>query len=254
LTALGIPSLLLLPGFLIIVAAFGTYRVSTKQANISIGSNLSALSAEGLLLAITCSLATLWIYPFIPLIGRNYLAGYSLADISSLWGFSIITGVTIGLIGFVGVKYTVDRAEQRKQALEQEIQAKRFREGDDALTTLNKLALRSESLRISKIRWKQSDAAGDYLAFLLERDTTGKLWIAPAIKAKTSSLEQFEALNQMLQQGNTRQVLEAIQKAIAANEVSLQWGEGAGIDHPTLIDPALVINDEAAQFIVEPEL
>jgi len=89
LTAVGVPSFLLLPGFLMVLTFALLWRVVEPRTDFP----LKAKAGEFWLVAITLSLLTALMYPVVTGwqgVARNYLKGYGLSDVMSVWFSSII--------------------------------------------------------------------------------------------------------------------------------------------------------------------
>lgn len=179
LTALGVPTFLVLPGFLMVVTFGLLWKVvPSPSGQARKDFPLAAKSPELWLVAISLSILAAAVYPLITGgLGdrRSYLEGYDLVDVIRVWMGSIL----IALVAFL-VMHSVGRwqaAQQRKR--EEERRKSVFSPGDDPLSVLRKLKLQGAPVYRERADVKLDGRVRR--AFLLRRDGD-RYWIAPGIE------------------------------------------------------------------------
>jgi hypothetical protein len=170
LTLIGVPSFLLLPGFLVlltikIVWSLGWFKGKGQPAEFP----LKVKSAEFALVATTVSLFVTGGYS---LLLHNLLDGYGLRDIINVWLLSVFF---IGFLGYVAVA-SVYRWHWRRVTPSSE---------DEPIPFLGKLGRRGLSINLERAEFSRTinNQNAIQTAFLLEsRDDAGEtIWVAPAI-------------------------------------------------------------------------
>jgi hypothetical protein len=172
LTALGVPSFLLLPGFLVIVA-FTLISKMRKQETIE-GESVWKLGVNPYVWAISITLSGLiaFLYPIVHKwtlgTARNYLDGYGLYDVVVVW----VGSIGIGVLAWVVVKSL------------QNFWAWLFvpSEEDSAAITLRKLYLQGLGTSLEQIDYTVDQES--YKAFLLQKRKRKqeKIWVGPFIQ------------------------------------------------------------------------
>jgi hypothetical protein len=188
---LGIPSLLLLPGALMILTFLSVLPMLTGWPEID-------WKKPGLLIAaIILSAIAAMVYPWLTgLIGteRNYLRGYSLRDIIYVWLGSIVAGLIPALVVSY-LKYRRDRAEVARDALYYPLTS------DGPLDILTKLVRNGASFKLRR-------APAPDLWLILPFARSNEEWLV-----KQAIVEPASADNQALERGGkVEQALEAIEK------------------------------------------
>jgi hypothetical protein len=169
LTAIGVPSFLLLPGFLIVVAFRMLWtRVSPQQPM-----DIDPKSAEFWLIAILLSLGATFVYPLLTRwLGspRNYIEGYGLRDIVNVWFGSV--GV-----GFVFWAFWVGTSELKTRVRAQKIPSP----DDGPLEILRKLARNRRGIGLEQV--DITLASQSQRAFVILPAKTGQtaMWVAPSM-------------------------------------------------------------------------
>jgi hypothetical protein len=139
LTTVGVPSLLLLPGFLILTLWMLLWRLSGLKVSFFKKSDaeeffVSVKSAEFWLVAITFSLAMFWLAPTVT--GVGYQDPYRLLDIAKLWGISLAIGLVLYFAAL-----SLDRVLKARAAAA--AAQRTLTSNDDVLTAIEKMAIRS---------------------------------------------------------------------------------------------------------------
>ncbi|HLA80365.1 MAG TPA: hypothetical protein VJP78_01865 [Thermoleophilia bacterium] len=177
LTLLGIPSLFLLPGFLMIVAfrmLWGRTKTEAERNTFFLKPN----STDFWFVAISLSLLVALLYP--PATGlilrarRNYLEGYGLYDIFVLWFGSLLLSAGFYL-AYDGLRALRARFVQLRMAKTVPTTL------DDPAETLRKLAHNKLNLKRERALVRVEDT--EYAVFLLQNRIGGQteFWVAPRI-------------------------------------------------------------------------
>lgn len=217
LKALGIPTLLLLPGFLVMVSA----AVMWRWKRLRLESDPSTFpfaytSPEFITAGITCSL--LIAASFELLSQRDYLRTYGLADIMWTWATSLGLGAGGCAVGML----------LRKEAF----RARTPSPEDDPETTLKKLAKRGMGLRLQTQDVKLGTESR--LAFLLEpipADAAQLFCVSPAIRIKAPMELKLQSnlkacLTENDGEGNPKSLLKLLRKH--RGQVTLEWDPSTG--------------------------
>jgi hypothetical protein len=191
LTLLGVPSFLVLPGFLFLVTMSAAWRLGWRpeRKKSDKAFPLPAKQAEFWLVAIAGSFLALPIYR---LMGLEYLERYSLNDIVQVWMVSIVAGLLIYLV----IVVLVDKWDRHKARWQ-------ISERDDPIPLLRKLAKQGLSLNRPAVEWKRGEeVVRGFLAEPQEKLSTGHAWIAPpiAVSVRTHEPTFNERLERALNQ------------------------------------------------------
>jgi hypothetical protein len=168
--AAAVPSLLVLPGFLLVA----TLGFLAKQASPRIVAHVPDPSGPYFwLLAVTSSLVAMPVYRLIT--GRWYFDTYDFTDIVVLWFASIAIGILVFLVWWVA-----DGLYQRNREP---------RTGDDPVTLLRKLARTGGTPRLPHGPVQRMPGPVAVLPFPVERDAT-KRWVAPRIRVTVAAADE----------------------------------------------------------------
>jgi hypothetical protein len=222
LTALGVPTFLVLPGFLMVVTFGLLWKLSPSPSGQARKEfPLAAKSAELWLVAVSLSMLAAAVYPQITEhFGgrRSYLEGYDLVDVIRVWTGSILVAV----VAFLLQDAVVSRiAAQRRKRI--------FSPGDLPLAVLRKLKLQNATVYRQRVDVKLDGQIRR--AYLLQRDGD-RIWIAPGIRlvgldqADAASKKSIEG--QLTQKGDPGALAELIEGA--RNGVRAEWDPGYGFD------------------------
>jgi hypothetical protein len=172
LKVLGIPSFLLLPGFLMVtVFLFLRRRIAAEQEIL-----LEAKSAEFWMIAITLSLISAPLYPRITsLFGapRDYMTQYGLRDVFQVWIGSVTIGCLASVI-YAGVESLIQRIKEKL------MRARTFSEQDSPLAILRKLAKLDTDL--SRIEYIEVEKSGKKEEGFLIKRAEKELWLVQPIE------------------------------------------------------------------------
>jgi hypothetical protein len=171
LEAVNVPSLLMLPGALMVMTVVFLRRHWAPRVE----SRLTVVNPEFWLIAVALSIGAAYAYRWITAwLGkpRDYLARYGLEDIFRLWLGSLAAGLLIYL-GWMGGAALWRRLGARRRA--RLVPAPT----DRPSAALRKLARTENTLVLPQIRWQVE--GGTQQAFELARAEGGTLWVAPPI-------------------------------------------------------------------------
>jgi len=168
---IGVPSFLLLPGFLMVMVFMAIWN-RFQQPQIT----LTAATAKFWLIAITLSLLTAPLYPVITdIVGspRNYLVGYGLFDVVLVWFGSIIAASYVCLLILGGI--TLYKYYQKIRKIPTPY--------DSPLEILEKLIHLKQNYPLNEATYKKNDKTEKCFVLLEAGDD---VWLAPPIEIKFS--------------------------------------------------------------------
>jgi hypothetical protein len=169
LTVLGVPTLLFLPGFLILVTVQLLWDFKVLKSKHDSGQfTLEAKSAPFWMLAVTLSMPVLLGYRLW--IGRQFPRYYNLADLVTIWFASLVLGGFSYAVVMLVRNYSLGRRS--------------LSEGDEALDVLKKLP--NLGLGTSLTRYNLGTAAAPQNVFLFEPPDEHRemSWIGPAVEVR----------------------------------------------------------------------
>lgn len=213
LVALGVPSMLLLPGFLAIAAMILLWRMGLRPAGLPADREfpLQAKSPELWFAAISLSLV-FYAIPFMA--GRDLRQGYGLSTIQRLW----LLSAAVGAFSY-GLGVTAQRIWSRRRRSGEE--RLRWSASDDPIQVLRKLAERGHDPMLPRAKVKISGK--EYTMFVLAEGE--KTWVCPGIvirwaddpgeslaafEAQSKAGGDCEALAEALTLGQGRQEIESV--------------------------------------------
>jgi hypothetical protein len=225
---LGIPSLLLLPGILMIITFAALFGALTHRPAID------AKQPILLVIAVLLSFLTVPIYPWFTRltlgVPRNYLHGYDLEDVIYLWTMSIVLGAVVAIIAAA-----IDRWLWNRQP----------HETDKPIVVLRKLSSRRVSeFRLAGYRKRPANEGGPVgplmLALPFGKADDGKMWLVPRvrpyrIKETPSAHNRIDRIGQILESFDNPQnkipdadgeLLRTLRAGLAASEIRLIWDNG----------------------------
>ncbi|MFZ1217696.1 MAG: hypothetical protein WAO00_00315 [Chthoniobacterales bacterium] len=167
LTAIGVPSFLLLPGFLMLLIFGMLWNAAVKIKPIALDFKQPQFWAGAILL----SLSTALVYPLVT--GRNYLQGYSFKDVCYVWfGSAGVGAIAWAIAIFV-------RSRRARRAAE-EARRRTFSKDDTPVEALRKLARKGLGFELEPVNIQLQGQA--VRAFLLEQGQGDQAhWVAPSI-------------------------------------------------------------------------
>ena len=243
---LGIPSLLFLPGVLMIVTSAALYSLVSRRPPIDVKQPVL------LALAVMLSFAAALIYPALTQhwfgAPRNYLHGYDLRDVAVLWVLSVAAG------GIAGAFY----------ALAQGWRNRTFQPnaGDTQLDVLRKLRRHGvRGFNLVQVQSRPANAAGAPGPILLVLPfgtvNPGERWLVPraAVSPANDSqraLDRVTTITDALQAvenstpGADDALLRAVKDGVSKTEITLQW-DNQEAQGPRKIDDANYVSAGVAK-------
>ncbi|HWN44747.1 MAG TPA: hypothetical protein VNW71_21165 [Thermoanaerobaculia bacterium] len=229
LTALGVPTFLVLPGFLMVVTFGLLWKVvPSPSGQARKDFPLAAKSAELWLVAISLSIFSAAVYPLVTesLGGRrSYLEGYGLVDVIRVWMGSIL----FALVAFLVMDFVGRRREAQQRRREEEQRKRIFTPADTPIAVLRKLKLQNGTVYRDRVNVKLDGQVRR--AYLLQRDGD-RIWIAPGIRlvgldqANAASKKDIEG--QLTQEGDPGTLADLIEGT--RNSVRAEWDPGYEFD------------------------
>lgn len=222
LTALGLPSFLFLPGFLVLVA-FRLIRASFGWPKHEHMPWSEAKSADFALVAITLSIVAALVYPLLTdLIGpkRSYLNGYSIKDIVAVWAGAIIVGIALS-VAWRAVENAAAKVKARAVPT--------VAGGPDDLLTF----IAREK---SQVLFPQVTLVGGNRQWLLVHGSfAGKeVWVAPTIKVRVDAGAPADAFDAAIATNRPKEVKRLLDDYRARTPPLAQivdWNSGDQIRH-----------------------
>lgn len=235
LTALGVPSLLILPGFLMLaVVSLLWYLPKPKAAPASFP--LSPTAPEFWVIAISLSFGmAFWGFPRITAwstgTARTYLTEYGLGDVALLWSASMVVGVVLHLLilgGIAGYDWWLTRRRERHTPAPQ----------DDPLTILRKLHRLGLTIELERLEINEGDRT--YQGFALEPREDGQpsIWIGPAIEVRVTDAAEpglREEIDALLIKKDAQQLAATLEHAQRTGVVGVQWSTSSHLVGPTRV-------------------
>jgi hypothetical protein len=247
LQATAIPSVMLLPGFLLVTTLILLIKASWKTGLLQ----LDLKKPEFWFFSITVSLVIFLLYPWLsgpllsvlfrqPVSSRDYIQGYGFYDILLLWLGAILLGCLIWAVGSAGLWLGLRIRERRREALVPN-------KDDEPFTILRKIAANRQGFDLQEVRYPRD--TGTQPLFLLPSGfpEPGKVWVAPRIQLRwlkddDDLKDEFEDLQSEPQDIQTLiNTLEGWRKP-PTQVIILEWDQGGGaIQGPVLVDEAQVV-------------
>jgi hypothetical protein len=245
LTALGLPSFLILPGFLMIVA----FRLVSKRSVGDESMLKNATNPALWIVAISLSGVMAYVYPYgtklLFGVSRNYLIGYGLVDIINVWLVSILIGLLAYLI-FEVIKFLWRHLFMPAPT-------------DDPVRLLRKLFWQRLGLSLYQLDVKISGT--DRTLFLLERrrNPQATYWLGPYIniewpattpelKAQQATLKQLVGAE--LDDGSARVLANLIERGEKAKVLNASWDQTSGLNGPRQFNKEEITRDPPTKGVI----
>jgi hypothetical protein len=235
LTLVGVPSLLVLPGFLMLTTFGFLWRNAAPRKDFP----LAARSPEFWTAAVALSAFAAVLYPYIT--GwladrsRNYLQGYGLRDVVWVWIGSVLfggLGYLVWMGGAVLVQWSVGRWAERHTPSST----------DGPILELYKL--HRQKLGI-KLRSAEATIGGEKVrVFLLQPLAEGgdTIWVGPSIilewTEEPAEMIYREVQEQLGEHGTAGALAKALERGQAAGALEVRWGRRGQLDRPREVKKA----------------
>jgi hypothetical protein len=230
LTFIGVPSLLFLPGFLILALWMLIWRFPWQQPEVLTAKDdprkffIGGKDPEFWLLGVTLSLI---IFAFARyLAGFGYQQPYGLLDIAKLWIVSLIVGFMAYVVFFI-----LDRRIARYKA------ARKITSTDDVITVLSRIKCRKIDIKKCKmVKSKSSSANHPFKGFQLWSEDQGKtFWLIPPIKCRSRDY-RLDELDWTEKESDTIALYESLKEAKREKLADVNWSTTGGLNGPTKMD------------------
>jgi hypothetical protein len=174
LTLLGIPSLLLIPGVLMLVVLILLWRIPLpRPAGVSPNLPFEEKTIRFWVIAVTLSILMAGIYPHLPG-GVDYLDRYSLADVIGVWFASLFIGALLYVVALV-IAHIYERVA--KWLLRRRTPSATDRPTD----LLRKLGRQGLDLRRERYEFTRNSDA-HYIGYVVQpRNGEASLWFSPPL-------------------------------------------------------------------------
>lgn len=257
LNLLGVPSLLLLPGFLFLI----TWRIlgSLRGTPLAGGFELKPKEAEFWAVAIALSLGFAFLYPLVtelvlPEGQRDYLVAYGLRDLVFVYSAAIVLGMFgYGCWRLIATLQAAYKARQLSRSVPLA--------GDSAIAILAKLALARGEIELPIVHLKGTQP--DLELFELHPWTTAdEVWVVPPIHLKmkdrfASADESRDAYN-ALQRVTTAQGVDAAATSQIINDGKskgwwkVDWDVVGAVNGPTsVMQDAVISLHQQGRLVIE---
>jgi succinate dehydrogenase hydrophobic anchor subunit len=236
--ALGVPSFLLLPGFLMVT----TFLAFRKRLPFGSPSTVTAKSTEFWLFAITLSLLAAFLYPIMTGVfgtSRDYLKGYEVKDVFQVWMGAVISGV-VWWLGYESLRKF--SAYLRNKYIEFLKRRKTPSEKDSPTDVLRKLARAHVKFPLKQADVTISGKSERY--FVLQQGQKGKwVWVAPVMRwkwkrsdAKNRRGEFDTALHEARKDDKPETIANLFTQWEKENLIEVGWSKAASKKHPFKIE------------------
>lgn len=246
LTALGLPSFLILPGFLMIV----TFRLISRRGMGEESMLKNATNPTLWIVAITLSGVMAYVYPYgtkkVFGVSRDYLIGYGLGDIIKVWLTSILIGLLAWLI-FELIKFLWRHLFMPAPT-------------DSPVRLLKKLYWQRLGVSLYQLDVKVSGK--DCTLFLLEqrRNPQATYWLGPYINIEWLTVTSEELKDQQasltirvgteLDDGSARVLANLIEEGEKAKVLKASWEQTSGLNGPREFKKEEVTRDPLTKGVI----
>lgn len=248
LAALGIPTFLFLPGFLML-ATFGLCYNFRKTDAEKASYPLKGNTTDFYVVAITLSIVAFAVYPFLSKaftsVPRDILGAYGVSDVAVVWLGSVLVGSLAFLLLRIAL-WIGQIKERRRRAYE-------FSTDDDEIEFLRKLAVKRREIVLERINLTLGSNTDT--AFVIEKADAGKWWVAPFITlkwTKSGSGTTEAAVTKAIDAGaSAAAILHLLESDLNANAVDLDWKPTAIVTKLQKVDEANLGTQADQQPILE---
>ncbi|MDZ4152884.1 hypothetical protein, partial [Methylicorpusculum sp.] len=246
LTTIGVPSLLFLPGFLVLSIWLLIWRMGLrvsflKKEGSSNDFFVAGTDPEFWLLGITFSL--LMFISARNLWGLGYQRPYQLSDIATLWGASLGVGLLTYLLIFWVTRW-------REKYLEGRRVAKLLTSNDSVITALERIIRHGVEIRDCR-RVKGNDTANSFCGFRLWSDNKNDMvWVIPPILCRKLNDKPFQ-LPLPGEKEDTTTIYNFLKKAEDDSLAEISWNSNGSLNKPTEMNiTELSEKDESAFYFL----
>lgn len=251
LTLLGLPSFLLLPGFLILTTMSLLWNLGFLRLKSDINKfSLEVNTPEFWLISVTLSGLVAFGYM---LSGRNYLESYGLRDIAHVWLFSVFgLGLGVYLLTMLGRNlYIRGRMPSGK---------------DEPITILRKLIRQKRGVYLERVDLEIQGQKKH--VFLLEPpgSSRDKLWVGPYIllqwldgknknaeELKRKVADQLNLAGQLNFSENLRNLITLLEEGLSKKCLQVRWEPIGWLDKPKEVKAEDVKTGALKDVIIEPD-
>lgn len=239
LTLLGVPSFLLIPGFLIVLAFATLWRLGVlRPAGASKDFPFKMTDPEFVVAAVTLSIAAAAVYPHLG--GVDYLTGaYGLGDVVRIW----IASLAVGVAGYVVFALWLGIRRRRRVPSE----------SDSQTDTIRKLGRRGLGLEL--VSYTFGSGAAQHRGYrLVPADDPGPVWLAPAIIVTVNGGVQdgkvlLAKLTAKARAGSSRELAQLLQEREADLTITWEAGNGPRMPYVPTADDLKAATPEAPDRI-----
>lgn len=238
LTVVGVPSFLLLPGFLLLVGArlARSWQAGAPAADAPGPVNKGGFdlpTGQFWALAVSLSLVAMLVYPLItglfgPTHRRSYVDGYGLTDIRNVWLGAMAIGLVVG--GFPAfVRWVRTTLATRKVPTGR----------DDARAVLARLARVGSPTTLRQVRFSHEGAVVQ--GFVAYELPDGALWVVPPIGVQLSASATPTARSALLdsiESGDAGAATDGVARARQEGSASVAWQGRVGFTRPVKVAKA----------------
>lgn len=242
LTTIGVPSLLFLPGVLILTLWMLLWRFEGIRVGFLAREKgakdffVAAKDPEFWLLGITFSLLIFAFSPYLP--GFGYLQPYQLSDIAYLWGISLMVGLFFYVV-MLGLDRWLENRRQKRLAVKNKKEADRtLTPDDDVLTALKRMKLRGFNIH-NRRRVESQDNTKSFRGFRLWSDNKDQtFWVIPPIKCKKLNPQKYNDFDPAENVKNTDALEESLRKLKEERGAEINWCRNGILTGPKEMGPS----------------
>jgi hypothetical protein len=229
LSLIGVPSFLVLPGFLLIISwriLWSLGKTEEQRAKFS----LQATSADFWAIAILLSLVSAALYPVLTrlIVGteRNYLISYGFSDFFYVFAFAL----AIGLLSYLVWRLCVSAYQRYQMRALAKITPS---ETDDPLMLLDKLAKYKCTIVFQQAKPKEGNEEQRVLVLTPWRDAT-HVWVAPPVIIEQIDTHDSVGANKLQEIeerkiDNAAEIAPLVRQQVKSGKWKVYWGRSSGL-------------------------
>jgi hypothetical protein len=235
LTVVGVPSFLLLPGFLMLIAGsilYGFWRPAGASRDLGL---FDAKSPQFWAVAVSLSIVMAVAYPRLG--GHSYLSDYGLRDVIYVWSIAIVIGVAACAVVVGVLKELLNRRTPKSD--------------DDQIEILRKID--RQGLGLNRVVFEFKSGTKTHNGYLIQpRDNSDKVWLSPMIDVTvvgsgTPATELQRRLNTQTSPGKLADTMKSNRRGL-----EIEWDRQDGPDRPYQVsaEDLKAANEKPAEPIV----